>query len=191
METKPGIIVNVLLLVLFAATAGAQNTNSPKPNQKQTPKQTSANAAKLPAKVSPVVLAPRLVFKNSESVALRNGKKVTSVVLAIANWQDFPAESFASAPNLPPDPCGPGWGFPKETRDQRMLLTVYSRDKKQTYVCHPYPSTKSLGFIRFYLEQGKPMPSGFLVVLRDRLKGTTYESNPVASPTASAGSSKS
>jgi len=185
MKTRKTFVLSTVVMMLFAGVADAQNANASKPNTKKTPKQAQAASAKVPPSVNPNVLAPKLIFKSSQSVASRNGKSLTSVVLSITNWADFPPELFASAPNLPPDPCGPGWDYPKESHDRRALLTVYSRDKKQIYVCHPYPSPKSLGFIRFYIEQGKLMPSGFLVVLKDRLKGTAYESNPVASSIAS------
>ena len=187
MKAKETFLVSIVVVMLFAIAAAAQNADSSRPIPKTTPKQTGGNPAKLPPTVSTPALVPKLVFKNAQSMVSGSGKTVTSIVLSIENWTTFPAELFAQTPNLPPDPCGPGWDYPVSKHQERMLLTVYSKDKTQVYACSPYPTSKSLGFIRFYIEKGKPLPPNLLVVLKDRLKGTTYESNlvsttPLSSP---------
>jgi len=183
---KREAILVVIVAMFFAIGVEAQTATPSKPDPKITPKQGLGSPAKLPPQVSPAIV-PKLVFKSAESIVSKSGQKMTSVVLAIVNWSEFPAELFGPAPNLPADPCGPGWDYPQEKHEQRMLLTVYARDKKQVHACSPYPTAKSLGFIRFYIGQGKPLPPSLLVILKDRLKGTTYESNLVSTTVASTG----
>ena len=189
MKREANVVVSILVVMLFAAAAESQSGAASKPDPKVTLKPGAGNTAKLPPVVSTVAV-PKLVFKSSESIVSKSGQKATSIVLSIVNWTDFPAELFVPAPHLPPDPCGPGWDYPAEKHEQRMLLTVYGRDKKQIHACSPYPTAKSLGFIRFYIGDGKPMPPSLLVILKDRLRGTTYESNLVSTSAASTGAGK-
>jgi len=189
MKKEANVVLSIFVLLLFVVVAGAQSVATSRPDPKITLKPGAGNMAKLPPVVSPV-LVPKLIFKSSESIVSKSGQKQTSIVLSIVNWSEFPAELFVPAPHLPPDPCGPGWDYPKEKHEQRMLLTVYSRDRKQIHACSPYPTSKSLGFIRFYIGEGKPLPPSLLVILKDRLKGTTYESNLVSTSAASTGPGK-
>ncbi|MGI0493007.1 hypothetical protein ACN4EG_14590 [Alkalinema pantanalense CENA528] len=118
-----------------------------------------------------VALTPRLVFKGTEAYTA-NGKQWIRYKLAIANKEIFPAELFASAPDLPP--CG------SNTNASRTWVDIFNTATNQRiYGFCALSSPQDLDSLWFAVERGTAPPQQVYVVLTDRKTSTSYRSNSV------------
>lgn len=124
------------------------------------------------ATVSAPIPDPVLVFEWSEMRTVENNTYVI-YNLDVTNYQAYPAEMFAPAPDLPP--CG------LNTNASRTWVDIYdaSSDNRIYGFCG-LGSPADLRSIWFGIESGAAQPSQVYIKLMDRATGLTYRSNDVA-----------
>ena len=98
-----------------------------------------------------------------------NGKQWTRYVYNVENFNAYPNELFAAAPDLPP--CG------NNTKSSRTWVDIYDQGGKRLYGFCALGSPADLNKIWFALEDGVLPPSWVYVELNDRKTNTKYKSN--------------
>jgi hypothetical protein len=173
-KAKVTLIWSILIVMLFAVAADAQNTNPSKPIAKITPGQAGGNPAKLPPTFKGMFI-PDLRLRGSESVEVNAvvPKSYHKVTFLFQNWDKFPAEMLqptAEPPSLPPNPC-------RQMKTSTRLFAILHSKAGQTLDCTALKPREDFYFL---LEKEKPLPKFVYVEVVDRLKGTSYKSSLVS-----------
>lgn len=174
MKTKVTFVWSILIVVLFAVAASAQNTYPSKPNPKITTGQVVGNPAKVPPTVKDLFIAD-LRLRGSESVEVNAAvpKSYHKVTFLFQNWDKFPAEMLqptAEPPSLPPNPC-------RQMKSANRLFAILYSKAGKTLGCTALKPNEDFYFL---LEKEKPVPNFVYVEVVDRLKGTTYKSSLIS-----------
>jgi hypothetical protein len=111
---------------------------------------------------------PMLVFIAQEPFEA-NGKQWTRYRYAVDNFEAYPNELFAAAPELPP--CG------NNTKAARTWVDLYDQSGKRLNGFCALGSNKGLGQIWFALESDVIPPSWIYIEMNDRKTNTKYKSN--------------
>ncbi|HEX8144016.1 MAG TPA: hypothetical protein VF553_15560 [Pyrinomonadaceae bacterium] len=99
----------------------------------------------------------------------QGGKQWTRYKLLVTNYDAYPNELFAPAPNLPP--CG------ANTNASRTWVEILDSNGKRIYGFCAMKTREDLTKLWFALETETIPPSWVVVVLNDRQTGKTYKSN--------------
>lgn len=114
---------------------------------------------------------PLLVYQGSQPETI-NGVSFQRYKLGVSNWNQFSAELFQSAPDLPP--CG------KNKNSSRAWVDIFDAQTNQRlYGFCALSSPKDLNSLWFAVEKGKTPPKSVYLVLQDRRLKKTYRSNSV------------
>jgi len=116
----------------------------------------------------PVIPNPVLYLTGTEAYQ-PNGKNFIRYKYDVLNKDQYPAEMFAAAPNLPP--CG------KNTKASRTWVDFFDSRGKRLYGFCALGKPADLGTIWFALEEGVVPPSYVYIEMNDRQTNTKYKSN--------------
>jgi hypothetical protein len=111
---------------------------------------------------------PVLTFIGQEQVET-GGKKLVRYHFDIFNKDEYPAELFAAAPDLPP--CG------QNTKASRTWVDIYDQSGKRLFGFCAIASPQDLNRLWFALNQDELPPSWVYIELTDRKTNTKYKSN--------------
>ncbi|HKR02478.1 MAG TPA: hypothetical protein VJT09_17505 [Pyrinomonadaceae bacterium] len=111
---------------------------------------------------------PVLYFVGSEPYKT-GGKDWMRYKFMVGNYDAYPNEIFAPAPDLPP--CG------NNTKSSRTWVEVYDQGGKRLNGFCAFTKAASLNEIWFSLEPGVVPPSWVYIELNDRKTNTKYKSN--------------
>ena len=118
---------------------------------------------------APVALPnPVLIFLGQEHYQ-NAGKQFIRYSFDVFNKDEYPAEMFAAAPELPP--CG------KNTKASRTWVDIYDQSGKRLYGFCALGKPGDLSHIWFALEENELPPSWIYIELNDRKTNTKYKSN--------------
>ena len=98
-----------------------------------------------------------------------NGKQWTRYMYAVMNYEAYPDDMFAPAPDLPP--CG------TNTRAARTWVDIYDQGGKRLYGFCALGKAADLNKLWFALEENVIPPSWIYIELNDRKTNTKYKSN--------------
>jgi hypothetical protein len=101
----------------------------------------------------------------------QGGKRWVRYQIAVFNFDAYPNELFAPAPNLPP--CG------QNTKAARTWVEITDMSGKRIYGFCALATNSDLNKLWFAMEEDVVPPSYVYVILTDRQTGKTYKSNPV------------
>src|SRR5262245_41161417 len=110
-----------------------------------------------------------VLFLSHVDVTIQGGKQYTRYNYDVFNKDQYPAEMFAAAPNLPP--CG------KNTKASRTWVDFYDSHGKRLNGFCALSKPADLGGIWFALESNVIPPSYVYIELTDRQTNTKYKSN--------------
>ena len=116
----------------------------------------------------PAPPTPVLAFLGQEQYEA-DGKKMTRYNFEVANREDFPAELFAAAPDLPP--CG------TNTKASRTSVDFYDQTGKKLYGYCALSKPGDLARISFALDRDEVPPSWVYIEMTDRKTNTKSKSN--------------
>jgi len=111
---------------------------------------------------------PVLYFKGTEAFQ-QGGKQFIRYEYDVFNKDQYPAEMFAAAPNLPP--CG------LNTKSSRTWIDIFDSRGKRLYGFCAISKPADLNQLWFALEQGVVPPSYIYIEMNDRQTNTKYKSN--------------
>ena len=111
---------------------------------------------------------PVLYFTGTEAFQ-QGGKELIRYKYDVFNKDQYPADMFAPAPNLPP--CG------ANTKSSRTWVDVYAQNGKRLYGFCALSKPGDLNKIWFALEPNVIPPSYVYIELNDRQTNTKYKSN--------------
>src|SRR2546425_10670993 len=117
---------------------------------------------------APVIPNPVLYLTGTEAYQV-NGKTFIRYKYDVINKDQYPADMFAAAPNLPP--CG------KNTKASRTWVDIFDSRGKRLYGFCALGKPADLGTIWFALEEGVVPPSYVYIEMNDRQTNTNYKSN--------------
>ena len=117
---------------------------------------------------TPAPPTPVLAFMGQEQYEA-GGKKMTRYNFEVANREDFPAELFAAAPDLPP--CG------TNTKASRTWVDFYDQSGKRLYGYCALSKPGDLSRISFALDRDEVPPSWVYIEMTDRKTNTKSKSN--------------
>ena len=117
---------------------------------------------------SPALPNPVLIFIGSENFN-QGGKEFTRYSFAVDNKEAYPAEMFASSPNLPP--CG------ANTKASRTWVDLFDQTGKRLQGFCALGKPADLDKIWFALPSDQIPPSWIYIELNDRQTNTKYKSN--------------
>ena len=117
---------------------------------------------------APVIPNPVLYLTGTEAYQV-NGKTFIRYKYDVINKDQYPADMFAAAPNLPP--CG------KNTKASRTWVDFFDDRGKRLYGFCALGKPADLGTIWFALEEGVVPPSYVYIEMNDRQTNTKYKSN--------------
>jgi len=117
---------------------------------------------------APPVPNPVLYLTGTE-VFQASGKTYIRYKYDVLNKDQFPAEMFAPAPNLPP--CG------KNNSAARTWVDFFGQDGKRLYGFCALGKPADLDKIWFALEEGTVPPSWVYIEMNDRQTNIKYKSN--------------
>jgi len=136
----------LLLVVSFAVTLAVQSTAA-----------------------APVAIPnPVLTFVGQEHYQT-GGKQFIRYSFDVFNKDEYPAEMFTAAPELPP--CG------KNAKASRTWVDIYDQSGKRLYGFCALAKPGDLGKIWFALDENELPPSWIYIELNDRKTNTKYKSN--------------
>jgi len=115
-----------------------------------------------------IVPNPILIFMGSENIN-QGGKEYTRYSFDVFNKEAYPAEMFASSPNLPP--CG------SNTKASRTWVDFYDQSGKRLNGFCALGRPADLDKIWFALPSDQIPPSWIYIELNDRQTNTKYKSN--------------
>ncbi len=98
-----------------------------------------------------------------------NGKQWTRYMYAVMNYDVYPNQMFAPAPDLPP--CG------NNAKSARTWVDIYEQSGKKLYGFCALGKAEDLNKIWFALEEDVIPPSWIYIELNDRKTNTKYKSN--------------
>ena len=111
---------------------------------------------------------PVLAFTGQQHVEV-NGKQLIRYWYEVANKDQYPAEMFAPAPDLPP--CG------QNTKSSRTWVEIYDQRGKYLYGYCALTKPEEMNRLAFTLESDTVPPSWVYVEINDRKTGKKYKSN--------------
>jgi hypothetical protein len=111
---------------------------------------------------------PVLIFVGQEHYQT-GGKQFIRYSFDVFNKDEYPAEMFSAAPELPP--CG------KNTKASRTWVDIYDQSGKRLYGFCALAKPGDLGGIWFALDENELPPSWIYIELNDRKTNTKYKSN--------------
>jgi len=111
---------------------------------------------------------PVLIFVGQEHYQT-GGKQFIRYSFDVFNKDQYPADMFAAAPELPP--CG------KNTKASRTWVDIYDQRGKRLYGFCALAKPDDLSHIWFALEENELPPSWIYIELNDRKTNTKYKSN--------------
>ena len=114
--------------------------------------------------------SPSLVYKGKEDYIVR-GTAYTRYKLAVANRDDYPANLFKPAPDLPP--CG------LNNNSSRTWVSIYSLDGSYIYGFCALSSPSGMDGLWFAILKGKTPPKSVYLTLNDRRCKIVLKSNLV------------
>jgi hypothetical protein len=117
---------------------------------------------------APVLPNPVLAFIGQESVEI-SGKQKTRYHFEVTNKEEYPADMFAAAPDLPP--CG------TNTKPSRTWVDIYDQSGKRLNGFCALMKPGDLSGIWFALDQEEVPPSWVYIEFTDRKTNTKYKSN--------------
>ena len=117
---------------------------------------------------APPIPNPVIYFTGTETFQ-QGGKAFTRYRYDVFNKDEFPAQMFAPAPNLPP--CG------KNTKSSRTWVDLYDQRGKRLYGFCALTKPADLNQLYFALEQDLVPPSWIYIEFTDRQTNTKYKSN--------------
>lgn len=117
---------------------------------------------------APTLPNPVLAFLGQEQVEV-GGRKMTRYYFEVHNKDEFPAELFAAAPDLPP--CG------NNTRASRTWVDIFDQSGKKLNGFCALSKPSDLGRIWFALDRDEVPPSWVYIEMKDRKTNTKYKSN--------------
>ena len=97
------------------------------------------------------------------------GKDYVRYRFGVMNSEEYPADMFAAAPNLPP--CG------QNAKASRTWVDIYDQSGKRLYGFCALAKPADLNGIWFALEETVVPPSYVYIELNDRATNTKYKSN--------------
>jgi len=127
------------------------------------PGSTATAPPPLPLIPNPVLYLTHLDF------TMQGGKQYTRYNYDVFNKDQYPADMFAAAPNLPP--CG------KNTKAARTWVDLYDQSGKRLNGFCALGKSADLNGIWFSLDTGVVPPSWIYIELNDRKTNTKYKSN--------------
>ena len=116
----------------------------------------------------PAIPNPVLVLTGTAPYTT-GGKVFIRYNYSVFNFDSFPAEMFAAAPQLPP--CG------KNMQASRTWVDIFDQTGKRLYGFCAIGSPGNLNKIYFALEEGVIPPSWVYIEMNDRQTNTKYKSN--------------
>jgi hypothetical protein len=99
----------------------------------------------------------------------QGGKTFMRYRYDVFNKDQYPADMFAAAPNLPP--CG------TNTKSSRTWVDLYDQSGKRLNGFCALTKPQDLNQIYFQIEDGVTPPSWIYIELTDRQTNTKYKSN--------------
>ena len=117
---------------------------------------------------APPIANPVLYFTSAQTVQ-QNGKTFVRYHYDVFNKDQYPADMFAAAPNLPP--CG------ANTKSSRTWIDLYDQRGKRLYGFCALAKPQDLNQLYFSLEEGVVPPSWIYIEMTDRQTNTKYKSN--------------
>ena len=117
---------------------------------------------------APSVPNPVIQFTGKETVK-QGEKNFIRYHFDVFNKDQFPAEMFAAATNLPP--CG------MNTKSSRTWIDLYDQTGKRLYGFCAISKPADLNQLYFALEEGVTPPSWIYIEMNDRQTNTKYKSN--------------
>ena len=99
----------------------------------------------------------------------QGGKQWTRYLYGVQNYDAYPNEMFAAAPDLPP--CG------NNTKSARTWVDIFDQGGKRLYGFCALSKAADLNKIWFALEEDVIPPSWIYIELNDRKTNTKYKSN--------------
>ena len=123
---------------------------------------------KLPQPQRPLLPNPVLYLMDQEHYTA-NGKQWTRYLYGVQNYDAYPNEMFAAAPDLPP--CG------NNTKSARTWVDIFDQGGKRLYGFCALSKAADLNKIWFALEEDVIPPSWIYIELNDRKTNTKYKSN--------------
>ena len=123
-----------------------------------------------PTAAAQIAYVPNPVLRFMERETYEsNGRTFTRYRYDVTNKDEMPAELFAPAPDLPP--CG------RNANSARTWIDVYTRDGARLYGFCALENPRQLGSIWFALPADAAPPAQIYIVMTDRMRGRTYQSN--------------
>ena len=120
-----------------------------------------------------VVSAPPIpnpvIYLMSTDTVQQNGKTFVRFHYDVFNKDQYPADMFAAAPNLPP--CG------ANTKSSRTWIDLYDQSGKRLYGFCALAKPQDLNQIYFQIEDSTTPPSWIYIEMTDRQTNTKYKSN--------------
>ena len=120
------------------------------------------------AAAPPALPNPVLIFLGQEHYQV-SGKQFIRYSFDVFNKDEYPAEMFSAAPELPP--CG------KNAKASRTWVDLYDQNGKRLYGFCSLAKPGDLSHIWFGLEENELPPSWIYIELTDRKTNTKYKSN--------------
>jgi hypothetical protein len=120
------------------------------------------------AQPAPVLPNP-VLYPTTHEAYTAGGKQWLRYRYAVLNYDAYPNEMFAAAPELPP--CG------KNTKSSRTWVDIYEQSGKRIYGFCAFSKNSDLNEIWFALEIDALPPSYIYIELNDRKTNTKYKSN--------------
>ena len=117
---------------------------------------------------APALPNPVLAFLGQDNMTL-GGKKVTRYNFDIANKEEYPADLFAPAPDLPP--CG------TNKNASRTWVDIYDQTGHRLIGFCNLTKREDLSKLWFSLNEDEVPPSWVYIELTDRKTNTKYKSN--------------
>lgn len=111
---------------------------------------------------------PVIYLTGSESF-VSGGQSFVRYRLAVLNWDAYPAELFAAAPDLPP--CG------RNASSSRTWIDIFDMRGRRLQGFCALKSAADLDTLWFSLEDGVVPPSYVYIEILDRRTGLKYRSN--------------
>jgi hypothetical protein len=117
---------------------------------------------------APVLPNPVLAFLGQQSAEI-GGNTKTRYNFEVTNKEEFPADMFAAAPELPP--CG------TNTKAARTWVDLYDQNGKRLNGFCGLTKSGDLSKLWFALDPAEVPPSWIYVEFTDRKTNTKYKSN--------------
>ena len=118
---------------------------------------------------APAIPPNPVLYLTGTEAFQQGGKTFIKYHYDVFNKDQFPAEMFAAAPNLPP--CG------KNTKSSRTWIDIFDSRGKRLYGFCAIAKPADLNQLWFAVEDGVVPPSFIYIELNDRQTNTKYKSN--------------